>query len=83
MKRRFITLWVLLLMGMTAFAGSQRQGGQSASSMSPPVQISVEVFDRGTDGGRTDVTKNNWTGWIQEKLLKEENIAVTFVAVSR
>jgi putative aldouronate transport system substrate-binding protein len=68
-----------------AFAGSQqqRQGGQSASSVGPPAQISVEVFDRGTDGGRSDVTKNNWTDWIQEKLLKEENIAVSFVSVSR
>jgi putative aldouronate transport system substrate-binding protein len=41
------------------------------------------VFDRGTDWGRSDPTNNNWTKWIQEKILKDENIAVTFVTVPR
>jgi putative aldouronate transport system substrate-binding protein len=80
-------LWVLFLAGMMVFTGCRRQQGsgegQAGSAKGPPVKISVEVFDRGTDGGRSDVTKNNWTDWIQEKLLNEENIEVTFVAVSR
>jgi putative aldouronate transport system substrate-binding protein len=63
------------------FASGQSGGGQSAAS--GPAKITVEVFDRGTDGGRSDPTNNNWTKWIQEKLLKDENIAVTFVAVPR
>ncbi len=46
-------------------------------------EITVEVFDRGTDGGRTDPTNNYYTNWIKEKVLEELNIGVTFVAVSR
>jgi putative aldouronate transport system substrate-binding protein len=85
MKKLIGILCVLFLAGTMVFAGGTQQGGgaQSSSAKAAPIQISVEVFDRGTDGGRSDVTKNNWTDWIQEKLLREENIAVTFVAVSR
>ncbi|MDR0759020.1 MAG: extracellular solute-binding protein [Treponema sp.] len=54
-----------------------------ADSGSAPVAITVEVFDRGTDGGKTDPTNNEWTKWIKAKVLKDENIDVTFVAVSR
>ncbi|GHV51718.1 hypothetical protein AGMMS49579_07640 [Spirochaetia bacterium] len=54
-----------------------------ADGAGAPAEITVEVFDRGTDGGRSDPTNNNWTKWIQEKLLKDENIKVTFVAVPR
>ncbi len=46
-------------------------------------KITVEVFDRGTDGGKTDPTNNYWAKWIKEKVLAEENIEVTFVPVSR
>ena len=48
-----------------------------------PVSITVEVFDRGTDGGKTNPANNEWTKWIKEKLLKDENIDVTFVPISR
>jgi putative aldouronate transport system substrate-binding protein len=47
------------------------------------VKIKVEIFDRGTDGGKTNPTNNQWTKWIKEKLLKDENIDVEFVAVPR
>lgn len=46
-------------------------------------EITVEVFDRGTDGGKTDPTNNYYTDWIKEKALTDLNIGVTFVAVSR
>jgi len=46
-------------------------------------KIKVEVFDRGTDGGKTDPTNNYWTDWIKKKVLEDENIEVEFVAVSR
>jgi putative aldouronate transport system substrate-binding protein len=45
--------------------------------------IAVEIFDRGTDGGRTDPVNNYYTNWVKEKLLKDENINITFKAVSR
>jgi len=46
-------------------------------------EITVEVFDRGTDGGKTDPTNNYYTDWIKQKCLEELNLGVTFVAVSR
>jgi putative aldouronate transport system substrate-binding protein len=46
-------------------------------------EITVEIFDRGTDGGKTDPTNNYYTDWIKKKVLEELNLGVTFVAVSR
>lgn len=46
-------------------------------------EITVEIFDRGTDGGKTDPTNNYYTDWIKERVLEELNIGVEFVAVSR
>ncbi|GHV35365.1 hypothetical protein AGMMS4952_27660 [Spirochaetia bacterium] len=46
-------------------------------------KISVEIYDRGTDGGKTDPTNNQWTKWIKEKVLADENIEVEFVPVPR
>ncbi|MDR0456421.1 MAG: extracellular solute-binding protein [Treponema sp.] len=48
-----------------------------------PLSITVEVFDRGTDGGKTNPGNNAWTDWIKKKALEDENIAVTFVPVPR
>lgn len=56
---------------------------QSAAAPAAPIEIAVEIFDRGTDGGKSDPTNNEWTKWIQEKLLKDENIKVTFIPVNR
>jgi putative aldouronate transport system substrate-binding protein len=82
MKKFIAVLLVLCAASVVLFAG----GGQQSSgrgTASGPVKITVEVFDRGTDGGKTDPTNNNWTKWIHDKLLKDENIDVTFVAVPR
>ncbi len=46
-------------------------------------EITVEIFDRGSDGGKTDPTNNYYTDWIKAKVLDELNIGVNFVAVSR
>ncbi|HCC37470.1 MAG TPA: ABC transporter substrate-binding protein, partial [Treponema sp.] len=58
-------------------------GCDKKDSAGGTVSITIEVFDRGTDGGKSNPTNNEWTKWIQEKLLKDENIAVTFVPVPR
>ena len=47
------------------------------------VSIKVEVFDRGTDGGKTNPINNKWTDWIKEKILQDENIIVEFIPVPR
>jgi putative aldouronate transport system substrate-binding protein len=54
-------------------AGRERDGR-------PYEEIRVEVFNR---GGEIDPAKNNWTDWIKNKLLEDENIGITFAPVPR
>ncbi|MDR0998881.1 MAG: extracellular solute-binding protein, partial [Treponema sp.] len=65
---------------MVLAGGSGQRSGQTSSGVT---EVNVEVFNRGTDGGRSDPTKNNYTDWIQEKILKEENIKVNFISIPR
>jgi putative aldouronate transport system substrate-binding protein len=81
--KRFALIAVCCIAAVLVLGGCGKKDGGAASASGAPVKITVEVFDRGTDGGKTDPTNNNWTKWIQEKLLKDENIEVTFLAVSR
>jgi putative aldouronate transport system substrate-binding protein len=46
-------------------------------------KIRVEIFDRGTDDGKTDPADNYYSKWIQDKALAELNLEVEFVKVSR
>ena len=78
MKNYHFWLVVLLVMAIAVISGCGRT--RDASGVQ---HITVQVFDRGTDGGRTNPTNNNWTRWIQEKVLADENIAVTFMPVPR
>jgi len=78
MKKTLLIMVVLLMTSAFVFAG----GGAEASS-GGPVKITVEVFDRGSDGGRTKANDNNYTQWIHDKVLKDLNIDVTFVPVGR
>lgn len=64
---------------LVILAGCQKKEADAGG----PVTVTVEIFDRGTDGGKTDPTNNQWTKWIKEKVLKDENINVEFVAVPR
>ncbi|MDR2730713.1 MAG: extracellular solute-binding protein [Treponema sp.] len=71
----------LLLAASMAFAGG---GGDKAPAASgAPVKITVEIFDRGTDGGKSLAHDNAWTKWIHDKVLKDLNIDVTFMPVGR
>ncbi|GHT94111.1 hypothetical protein FACS1894141_0140 [Spirochaetia bacterium] len=80
MKKIVLAALCFAITASVVFAnGGSQQGGSSGA----PVTITVEIFDRGTDGGKTDPTNNKWTAWIKEKILKDENIIVNFVAVPR
>ncbi|MCL2801274.1 MAG: extracellular solute-binding protein [Treponema sp.] len=50
---------------------------------SDPTQLTVQIFDRGTDGGRSLAHDNAWMTWIKEKVKADLNIDVTFVPVGR
>ena len=77
-KFAFLALCLILL----ATVPSCRKGGD-AGAAGKPVSITVEVFDRGTDGGKTNPANNAWTDWIKQKVLEDENIAVTFIPIPR
>ncbi len=44
--------------------------------------ITVEVYDRGNDGG-SDPTNNMYTKYIQDQMLEQHNVEVEFVKVPR
>ena len=55
----------------------------SKSGSTGRITIKVEVYDRGTDGGRTNPANNKWTEWIKAKFLEDENINVVFEPIPR
>jgi putative aldouronate transport system substrate-binding protein len=79
MKKQGLIFTLFAVVLLVVLAGCSR----SAKSSGRTVEITVQVFSRGTDGGKSDPTNNNWTRWIQEKVLKDENIKVKFVPVPR
>jgi len=79
MKRALLILVILLMASASLFAG----GDKESSSSGAPVKITVEIYDRGSDGGRTNPANNAWTNWIHDKVLRDLNIDVTFVPVGR
>ena len=78
MKRTMALLIVLFMTAALLFAGGGAQQGATGAT-----RLTVQLFDRGTDGGRTRVDQNAWTQWIQEKVLRDLNIEVTFFPVGR
>ena len=78
MKRTIALLIVLLITATLLFAGGGAQQGATGAT-----RLTVQLFDRGTDGGRSRVDQNAWTQWIQEKVLRDLNIEVTFFPVGR
>jgi putative aldouronate transport system substrate-binding protein len=45
--------------------------------------ITVEVYDRGQDNGKTIPEDNYWTDFIKKGMLEDHNVNVTFQAVPR
>jgi putative aldouronate transport system substrate-binding protein len=82
MKKTLAVLVILIMTSALVFAAGGNQQ-PSAGAAGTPARITVELFDRGTDGGRTRVDNNAWTDWIKEKVKKDLNIEVTFFPVGR
>lgn len=70
------TFWAFSLVAVLFVTGC---GNESL----PENAIRVVVYDRGTDGGRTNAANNKWTQWIQEKVRQDLGLEVIFVPVSR
>lgn len=91
--KKLLTAILLLavIFPLSVFAGG---AGQQAAPETPAEldangrftttrYITVEIFDRGLDAGRTPAEDNVWTEFIREGLLRDHNIDVTFVPVPR
>ncbi|MCL1931878.1 MAG: extracellular solute-binding protein [Treponema sp.] len=78
MKKLLLAAVILMIASALVFAGGGRQSASTGSGA-----ITVEIFDRGTDGGRSLAHDNAWTTWIKEKVKKDINIDVTFTPVGR
>jgi putative aldouronate transport system substrate-binding protein len=74
-RGRFIFLAAAVAFAMLATGC----GGQRL----PENAVRVIIFDRGTDGGRTNPTNNMWTQWIQERVREELDLEIIFEQVSR
>jgi putative aldouronate transport system substrate-binding protein len=79
MKKRQIFSVLLAVVALAVlFTGCTKKSGSGKQ-----VKIKVEVYDRGTDGGKTNAADNKWTEWIKRKILVDENIVVEFIPVPR
>jgi len=84
----FIVLAAVIGFSMTASADAEatnatNTGVITAVFPATAAQLTVEVFDRSLDDGRTPAANNAWTDWIKAKVLADLNIEVTFVPVGR
>jgi len=82
MKRIMAVLVILLMTTAMVFAGGGNQSS-AASALTSSGKLTVEMFDRGTDGGRSNAVDNAWTNWIKDKVKKDLGFDVTFQAVGR
>ncbi|WP_461256262.1 extracellular solute-binding protein [Treponema sp. R80B11-R83G3] len=84
MKKNVVVLIVVLLIE-TVFGCTKKDTTGQTSTENLPVtgKLTVEIFDRGSDGGRTPANNNAWTNWIKEKVKKDLNIDVTFIPIGR
>jgi len=89
MKKMLVVLPVstLFIGALAGCGGESDKVSQSASpaastSSSPPVTLTVEVFDRGIQG-QPDLNNNTWTRYINDNFGKQNNAIVKFVAVPR
>ena len=66
--KKFVVLLAVIIAVLILFNGCNRASGNAGGL---PV-VRVIVYDRGTDGGKTDPTNNRWTDWIKQKVLEDE-----------
>jgi len=76
---------VLIVLSIAIIFGCKKTSTPKQTAENLPVtgKLNVEIFDRGSDGGRTLAHNNAWTNWIKEKVKQDLDIDVTFVPIGR
>ena len=82
MKRILATLLACLLL-LPLFAASGMADEIVDGRFTETKKITVEIFDRGLDGGKTTPEDNFYTDYIKEGMLRDHNVEVTFIPVDR
>ena len=97
MKKRLVALVLAgtMALGMVGCGGSSDKSASKSESseaagsselvdgkFAETKHITVEVYDRGNDGG-TDSTDNMYTDYIKKGMLEDHNVEVEFVSVPR
>jgi putative aldouronate transport system substrate-binding protein len=83
MKKSVIVLIVLLMAIIFGCRKGSTPKQTVAENLPVTGKLEVEIFDRGSDGGRTLAHNNAWTNWIKEKVKQDLDIDITFVPVGR
>ena len=84
MKKRVFCLLLGGVMALSISAAAISAGAEELVEGKFPETktITVEIFDRGNDGG-SDPTNNNWTKYIQDNMLEKYNVKVEYQKVPR
>jgi len=87
MRKLWLVLVVLMVASTMVFASGANQQQQqqqgASSSLTRSNALTVMVFNRGSDGGRSLAQDNAWTNWIKAKVKQDLGLDVTFVPVGR
>ena len=83
MKKFSLVLAVVLTAITLVTAGCKKETAAGTAAQTGGGAIAVEIFDRGTDGGRSLAYDNEWTNWVKEKAKADQNLDVTFIPVGR
>lgn len=86
-RKKVIVSFLSMMVVSGVLAGCGKKANQAdtpAASATPstPVELKVEVFDRGKPG-QAPVDNNYWTKWIQDNFGNKNNITMKFVVVPR
>jgi len=82
-KKVLMVITIVLMTVLMLSMGGQEARPSAGETLTPTGRLTVQVFDRGTDGGRSLAHDNAWTNWIKEKVKADLNIDITFIPVGR
>ena len=82
MKKQLFAALFSAALAVSAFSVCAQAEELTDGKFAETKHITVEVYDRGIDGG-SDVTNNMYTEYIKKGMLEDHNVEVEFVAVPR